>query len=762
MRKILKNVMTIFTAGVMAFGVASLAACGTNFTPLKDAPAATAEVASNGGFVVEKGDYVYFINGVESYTSDNTYGNPVKGALMRVKKSDIGKADASETVVPSLMVASDYTSGVYIYGDRVYYATPNSDRNMQGVVESGYLDFKSAKLDGSDVKAYFNVESNSTVYRYVEAEGTVYLMYVENSNLHSYNTATATDTELVRSMGAYVLNSADKTDPYVYYTMSVTAEIDAVDEDGNSAAPSARGYNQIYRVCANATEAPYEYTYDQKYLDANDGEVPYLNLGTIVLDGIGREWMENPTQFTHEKTEGGKLADEPLLLGGYTYTLQAYTNGGIYFTRSELLGTDTDGENGWLYYLSQDALGASWNSITGNAVKSGTLDIIAKETTNAGTAAIFYKDGDGHHYLYVSNSSLFRADVKENGLAEETRIAVGVGSATLNFIDDKSDSDYHYVYYTVSGNIWRAVYNGTAEDYNTLNYDENKPFRPVQILKIQHATGWYNFEMIDGTVYYADGESLGSNTYTYIAAVDLKKDGKLMNNVELADFNEEYEKAIGEDSYYQELTTDGKTNLAAAVRYYFYTGETQQFYDNIKEAEEETGKQNTLYSEDEVKAFEEFTAKEDVKFRSDFISKLGKYSAADEESLSSYWQNVLQHYTAPAAEDSGLPAWAWALIGVGIGLVVIAAAVAIFFILKSRKKETEPEKEKMFVDTTDDEDVDVYAPTPAEEVPEEPAEEAPAEEAPAEEAPVEEPAEEAPAEEAPEVPAEEAPERPEE
>ncbi len=784
MRKILRNVMTIFTAGVLAVGAGSLAACGTSFTPLKDAPSATDEVQSNGGFAVEKGDYVYFINGVETYTSDNTYGSPVKGALMRVKKSDVEKGENNaETVVPSLMVASDYSSGIYIYGDRVYYATPNSDRNMQGVIESGYLNFNSAKLDGSDVKTYFNVSSNSTVYRYIEVDGTVYVLYVDDSDLHSYNTATDTDTELARSMGAYVLNSLDKSDPYVYYTMSVTAEIDVPDSS------VSRSYNQIYRVRADATEAPagYDYEWNQEYLDENDGEVPYLNLGEIVLDGIGSVFEDMPTRFSHE-VKDGKLTDTPESALGFTYTLQAYTNEGIYFTRSDLVTTSTQGEGGWLYYLPVSALDANWNSVTGNR-SDGALEVIAQSTTNAGTAAIFYKEGDAHHYLYVSNSSLYRADVKENGLADITLIATGVGSATLNFIDATSDSayKYKYVYYTASGSIYRAVYNGTAEDYNILNYEANKPYQPAQILKISHAQSWYNFELIDGILYYADAETIGSSSYTYISAVDLKKDGKLMNNAELAAFDDEYEAAIGEDSYYQELTDDGKTNLATAVRYYFYTGSSDQFNANIEEAEKETGKKNTLYSEDEVKAFDEYTAKTDVKLRSDFITKLGKMSETDEESVADYWKNTLQHYTAPATDvETGLPAWAWALIGIAIGLVVIGAAVAVYFFLRSRKTDDTPVERKMFVDTTDDEDVDVYAmdePTP-EEVPEEnvaPAEEpaetpaepeAPAEEpteAPAEpEAPAEEPAEtpaepEAPAEEPAETPAEPAPEeKPEE
>ena len=768
MRKIFKTATAIVTAGVLALGMASFAACGTKFTPLKDGPAAADTVKSNGGFAVEKGNYVYFINGVETYTSDNTYGSPVKGALMRIGKSDLAqKKNTAETVVPSLMVASDYTSGIYIYGDRVYYATPNSDRNMQGVVENSYLNFNSAKLDGSDVKTYFNVESNSTVYRYVQAGDAVYVLYVENSNLHSYNTATDTDTVLARSMGAYVFNSLDKTDPTVYYTMSVTAEIDAV--DGNTA---SRSYNQVYRVRADVTEAPYEYTYSQEYLDAHDGEDPYLNLGTVVLDGIGSVYSEVPTQFTHEAMKDGKLADEPESALGFTYTLQTYTNDGIYFTRADLATTSTTGEGGKLYYLSASALGENWNSITGN--KDSNLTVIAQNTTNASTSAIFYMEGGKHHYLYASNNTIFRADVNGNEPADITPVAVCSGTPVLSFIDAGSDPTYQYVYYTLSGSIYRAVYNGNAENYNVLNYDANKPYQPVQVLKISHAQSWYGFELIDGTAYFADAETVGSSSYTYISAVDLKKDGKLMNNEQLADYNEEYEKAIGEGSYYEELNTDGRSNLATAVRYYFYTGQTQQFYDNIAEAEAETGKSGTLYSDEEVSDFEKYTENKDVKLRSDFILRLGKMSEADEDSLNEYWKTTLQHYTAPEeTEESGLPAWAWALIGIAIGLAVIAAGVVVFFAIRASKKEKPAQEEKMFVDTTDDEDVDVYADDqplseeltePAEEpVPEET--EAPAEEPVPEEteAPAEEPVPEettAPAEEP--VPEETTEQKPEE
>ena len=439
MRNFAKKLITIMTAGVLAASAASLAACGYSFTPL-GGDFSSGEVVSNGGFVVEKGNYVYFINGVETYTSDNTYGTPVKGALMRIAKSDLEAGNnTAETVIPSLMVAADYTSGIYIFGDRVYYATPNNVRSTSGEIESEYLDFKSARLDGSDVESYFNVADNATVYRFQEVEGTVYLVYETDSELHSYNTETDTDTLLAKDVVEYVVDTAASGNPYIYYTMTVTMDIDV---EGGSL---ERDYNQVYRVRADVTEetAPYKYEFDAAYIEEHDGEVPYVNLGEIVLDGIGASYAASPTEFT-EVT--GDLTDgvTPLSYAGYTYTLQALANNGLYFTRTDLAQTGSTGEDGWLYYLSADELGESWNSITGNG--AAYLDVVATTTDNASTAAIFYLDDEGgHHYLYVSDGNIFRADVTGAG-TETTLIARDATDAVLISIDDTSSEDYSYVY----------------------------------------------------------------------------------------------------------------------------------------------------------------------------------------------------------------------------------------------------------------------------------------------------------------------------
>ena len=796
MRKIFRKFSILAACSLLAASAASMAACGYQFTPLSEGPSASDAVTSQGGFVVQKGDYVYFINGVETYTSDNTYGTPVKGALMRAKMSDIKAGiNQAETVIPSLMVAADYTSGIYIYGERIYYATPNNMGNTAGQVDNTYLDFRSTALDGSDMQFYFRIADNAALYRFVEVDGTVYVVYEEDDNLISYNTAAGTSVTLAESTTAYTVNSEDVTDPYIYYTMDVTDRQD-------SANPQAYEYNQIYRVRADATEAPYEYTWDQEYLDEeNDGEAPYVNLGEIVLDGISVN--DDETQFNHDVTEDNRS------IWRYTYTLQSYTNDGIYFVRTAVPTSGSSvGTSGELYYLSvEDLESDSFDSITGNSVYStsatdGWLEVVASaaDTSNANTSAYFYIEEDGnvkHHYLYVnSDGEIRRVDVINDGLGTKAengrngdtslRIATGASGAVLTGLDSTSSGTYDYVYYTCTTDnglsIERAVYNGEPEYYNTLTPagEDYSAYRPVRVLEAEHASGWYNYEVVDGVVFYINAETFSSTSYTYVWTINLNGEDGLMDNVEVAAFNERYETVVGEDGYLETLTEEGNSKLSSAIRYFFYTGESDQVFENIEEAES-FGKRNTyLYSEEEQAAFRAFvdgTGEDAIAFfgenyldtvsLSTYTNLLGAMTEDDTDLLADYWQNYLERYTEETAEEAGLPGWAWALIGVAIAVVVLGAGLAVVLvILHKRKKGAQEKPELMEVDTTDDEDVDVYAmndSTPAvpatvaepDEAAEEPAEES---EASAEEA--EEPAEteapaETPAEQSPETPSEE-------
>ncbi|MBD5636968.1 MAG: hypothetical protein HDP28_03990 [Clostridia bacterium] len=747
MRKLYKNILVCATAAVLAAGSATFAACGKSAKPLLPGNDYTSETPaiSNGGFAVEYGDYVYFINGATTHEDNNKFGTPVKGALMRIKTKDLkeGKNDA-QIVIPSLIVSSDYTAGFFIYNDRVYYATPNNVKSMSGAIETDWLDFKSASLNGSDVQSYFRLSDNATVFRYVQAgeDDTVYLLYngkKPNDNngttgIQSYNTATKTCTTIAEGASAYVFNSVDKTDPYVYYTMPVKNLID-------SDSPITLNYNQIYRASADVTEAPYEYTWDQEYLDDHDGVAPYLNLGTIVLDGVGKPNKDesNLTQFTHDyKDEAGKVIAEPASPQGYTYTLQSYANDGIYFTREDVTTTSSQGGGASLYYLAEGDIGAAeWNSISGNENK---LDVVAKptDTDHASTSALFYideKDGYKHHYIYVDGANMIRADVSKTDASVDTQeIWYDASGATLVSREDRDG--YGYVWFTRTNgsgtSVERAVYNGTAEDYETLGFGnrDNAPYKALKILDLQHKSSWYPYEIIEDTILFADAESIGSSSYDYIGAVSLTdKDGKYLNNKQFEEINDKWNELNDSDSkkgYFAKLNADEKSNLSSALSYYFITGKTDAFYSNIKDAVELGKKDTYLYTEDEQKAFENFTKDKDIdnsldnkqfldgdgisyRTRSYFITSLGTVNEADQEAMDEYWKTYLKNYTV-IEEEEGLADWEIALcVVLPVLALACAGAITAYVVIRKKQKAAAQEKpERMRVDTTDDKDVDVY------------------------------------------------------
>ena len=794
MNKALKKIICFATAATLSAGALSLVACGSSFTPVaEDVPQS---VESNGGFVVSTDKYYYFINGIDANTADNTYGKVEKASLMRVKKENADKGEnGAETVVPSLIVAGQYEAGFFIYGDRIYYTTPSDVKNAAGDTQNDRLDVKSCKTNGSDLTHYYRLPASDTPYRFVEAgEGenkTVYLLYVLDSGkeLHSRNLATGADTVLVKNMKSYLFNADDKTDPYVYYTMAVKSP----EDKPNSTTYS---YDQVYRVRADVTEetASYRYSWDEKGLEEhNDGEIPYVNCGELVLDGIGA--TNPPTQYNHHLKDGENDVELPSF--GYTYTLQKYANGGIYFLRKTVDNGSSQGATGEVYYLAASKIQSGWNSVRGNDVKAsvtattGCLDVVASaiNASNASADAIYFIENNLHNYIYFNSTDngIYRVTAKadNSGATEGAAVQIVYNASGTKLVSiDSTDADYKYVYYTMTSgsnlSVNRAVYNGEQYHYSNLQVGDVSQdlYKAVRILNIEHANSWYPFEILDNTLFYANAESFDSVLYNYVYTVNLKTaSGKLMNNAELKAQNDKLEKMTGTDGYLSEEAPKVSAKYATAVRYFYYTGKTEQFYENLKFAKDE-GKsdkwiEKNVYNEKEKDAFEKFTAlfkdgdktltyategENEYYTLAYFTNMIGKMSKADEETYSEYWKTNLAHYAPPDAEDTGLAWWAWLLIGLAIGVVVAGAVVTIVLVVRKKKSGGAPAEEKMQVDTTDDREVDVYGESEektAEAVTEPLTEEEEAEIAEETAEPEAVEAEEAPAQEA-EAPAEEA------
>ncbi len=738
-----RKIISIIAAATLSLSTLALASCGSvdyKGEQLSAGYDKAATVSSNGGFAVEKGDYVYFINGSASNTADNTYGDVVKGSLMRISKAQLAEEKYSEAqiVIPSLFVAGDKTAGVFIYGEYVYYATPTTDKDpTTGEVQNTYLDFKRSKLDGTEAPMggkndyMFRLSSNTTKYRFVEEGGKVYCLYEESSKLKSYNVETGDTTVLVSgAKSSFFYDSKDPTNPNVYYTMGVTYDLD---KDSQTTAQ----YTQVYSVNAANTAvtdkatASYKvldkdgkeivsYDFDEKFMEENAEDegydlgdyttYSYVNLGTLVLDGVGT--APSPSADGRFNWDDKADSSEPL---GYTYTLQSYQNNGLYFTRTSLTKTDSDSDDTKLYYLS-DARGAEWNTVTGNT-KAQT---VALNTEKASSTAFFeITEAGAHVYYYLDGTILKKATADANGVPSTINLAYEVSSATLW----RKDGDYLYYYAsgTNGNNVTRINVSGEAAAYNPhLVTDE---YKPQTLPLVDWNSAWYKPEFItlsDGkqVVLYSNAQTYGagSSSYNYVYAAKVGTTAEIIAaQDEIDEVNEEI------DSYSE------NTALQNVMKYYFHTGETEAF-DAVKDVED----LYTTYQKDTFAKFlNEF--KEEGKFEgrteSRYINLVGRMADEDEEAIEESWANYLLS-EEDTEEDGSLSTWAIVLIVVG-GVLIVAAGVSIPLIINAKKKAAKKREEEAIVsaykrkkiDTTDDRTINVYAEEATEEAVEEQSEE---------------------------------------
>ncbi len=723
MRDKFKKLIGVALAGTMMLG--ALAGCSEkNYEGDKldgfDA-AAKVKAGTNGGFAVQKGDWIYFINGHEDYTAENEYGEVVKGALLRIKESDLKakKYDQTDVVVPMLFVAQNFDAGIYIYGDSVYFATPTTDKDLDGNTENTWIDFKSAKLDGSETMKgnYFRLENNATQYRFVEENGVVYCLYVENGALYSYNTKTDSTTMLVKGASTYYFDEKNPENANVYYTMSVTYDIDS---DNSSTAV----YNQIYSVNAAATaitndgeytvkdekgETYRTYKFKKSFMEDKNDETkkadkdadlpydlddystyPYVNLGKLILDGRGSFEASNPaTQYND--VDAGTATDPH----GYTYTIQSYENDGLYFKRKE----NTFAKE-YLYYVSNAAVVAdAWKSVGGN----NSVELVSKDTATATADAVYYTSGAGvQGYAYVADNKIYKVE-------GDTKIAMeqSASGATLWKIVD------NYLYYYAAGtngnNLSRINYTGaTQQDYNLTFGSEE--YYSTTLGFIDWNSSWYKPEFFGNVLLYSNAQSFGNKSYNYIWAFDMTGANGTMTAAELNAVVDEYTAA---DEKISEIA-DKDTEVETVLDYVFRTGETK-LYDAIKDEED-------LFEDKQKDAIKTFVEDDTASYRqSYYINLVGVMKGGDADAIEDAWATAIRPATdddtTEETEEEGLATWQIVLIAVS-GVIVVAGLVGggVYFALESKKKKAKEQAAedtvnayKKRIDTTDDKSIDVYA-----------------------------------------------------
>lgn len=468
MNKLTKGLLTISLSAML---VGSAAACGggnsdswkgTDFT---DYGAVIEQV--HGGFVEETENYVYFINGIESSSSDNTFGTPIKGSLVAAKKTDLNN---SQVVVPELLTASDYGAGVYIFGNGneayAYYGTPNREKTSSGTVASSEMTFTRTRLDGKKNEKLFTVSSFSVNYRITQAsDGTVYIVYYDSdsTSIISYNCSTKKSTVIAKtdaktndtdgdsgeylSLGEYKFldngNSAQ-----VVYTMTVYTQPYYSDQEEQTSSYSRQTANYNYMYLYTAGENPVcvknGKTEDETYaLKSTIGE--YLFYTITPFGGT-------------EKTYGVKLSDTA------TATELFYSNN----IKSGMIIKDYDE----VYYLDTDAKKVIKNTLvkTDTVNEQNTKAAILHDET---ISSLINIDDD---YIYCFNTDGYIVAIERAGEGRTIRISERTASASWYKPETVKIGEVEYMLYcdnSTEGNsyIHYAKLNDLGVEDNIIKED---------------------------------------------------------------------------------------------------------------------------------------------------------------------------------------------------------------------------------------------------------------------------------------------------
>ncbi len=235
----MKKIATFLSLILMAF-VFVLSGCSQSIG-LVGMPSPDAVITGNGGFVVQKGDYIYFANALTNYSNigtsiSNEEGEVIEYGLYRVKVSDANNktinysADGYATNVEQVVskVVGFENSGFYIVDDYLYFASPNMHKTSSNQNRYDLISIFRVKLDGTDLKELY------TTNDYTNGDWTIltinnsnYLITIEGKEIirHDINENGILNKKILvnDSSKAFLADeNKEPLDEYIFYTSALS------------------------------------------------------------------------------------------------------------------------------------------------------------------------------------------------------------------------------------------------------------------------------------------------------------------------------------------------------------------------------------------------------------------------------------------------------------------------------------------------------------------------------------------------------------
>lgn len=246
MKRILKITTTICLAVFIIFG---FTACGVplSSTKVDDSKSIVNKVSTNGGTTAIYDNYLYFINGTKTNNGTSSRGT-TQGAICRVKYDvDAGKVEENaevELVVSDLVGFED--GSINIFGDFLYYTTPNADVNYTGAALNYKTEFKRYDLvygnsytlytthlnNSSEVAeyAYYVVADELYLVVYEKVAKTITSLKISDNTTIVYRINDVVSCVMSDNFGKRINEDITDANDFVFYTKAPSIEVDGYDE----------------------------------------------------------------------------------------------------------------------------------------------------------------------------------------------------------------------------------------------------------------------------------------------------------------------------------------------------------------------------------------------------------------------------------------------------------------------------------------------------------------------------------------------------
>ncbi len=406
-------------------------ACSPSFGPVGTTEYKDSPVVNNGGLVVQQGGYIYYVNGMDATSNitkpeDNAFGKAsVKGSIMKSKIDAEGNLSETAVVVPKMFYTSASNGGFYIYGEWIYYMSPNTKTdNKSNVLNTQSVAFRT-KIDGTKTQEIATISSNSTQYIFTENA----LIYFEDSTLkkvgYTDSKINKKSEDIVKNVGSVLFTA--KSD-VIFFVKTTEA--------------SDRLNNNIYayingKVKEITTDTTYENNGESSDVNTFKKQYTFALLSydakykTLFYTKVGNDNNANKKTSTYAYTFDDNFNFDPAK--EVRYSISALTAASIYY-----LGAD----KGVLY--TANATLQIYKPISEAAIKDDTQDFVTLRTTGAEIVKV-----DGNDVYYILSNTLYKINVEDAVEQKISEDAISTSWLTRSIIGDYLyyiDNTYNYMY----------------------------------------------------------------------------------------------------------------------------------------------------------------------------------------------------------------------------------------------------------------------------------------------------------------------------